>query len=259
MTLNLRMIKAEFLKLRRRRGLLACTLAMTVGAVLIQYVTLLVLHANDPAHYGPAGGINSLSSTAMLLAGFGPIAGVLVGATAGASDLEAGLFRDLVVTGRSRLALFAARVPGGLALLLPVMAVAWTLAAGASFAFAGGLATPSLAVALEGGGWVLLGAAMAYLVTLGVASLSGSRAMTVGIMFAFLVPVSSLLLAIDKLGGWRRALLDPALYRVAPSSLVPDRARPQVAISLAVAVLVLALWGLIPLVAGAWRTRTQDA
>jgi len=257
--MNLRLVNAEFLKLRRRRGLLACTLAMTVGAVLIQYVTMLVLHANDPAHYGPAGGIHSLSSTAMLLAGFGPIAGVLVGATAGASDLETGLFRDLVVTGRSRLALFAARVPGGLAVLVPVVAAAWALAAGASAAFAGGLATPSLAVALEGGGWVLLGAAIAYLTTLGVASLSGSRAMTIGIMFAVLVPVSSLLLAIDKLGGWRRALLDPALYRVSPSQLVPVEVRPRVAISVAASIVVLALWALVPLVAGAWRTRTQDA
>src|SRR5438552_14078673 len=49
------------------------------------------------------------------------VAAVLIGATAGAGDLG-GFFRNLVVTGRPRWSLFAARVPGGLALLLPMTA-----------------------------------------------------------------------------------------------------------------------------------------
>jgi hypothetical protein len=257
--MNLRLVDAELLKLRKRRGLLTWSLLLTVGAVIVQYLTLALLHANDPAHHGPAGGIDNLYSTLIMLVTFAPIVGVLIGAAAGAGDLEAGLFRELVVTGRSRLALFAARVPGGLALLVPIVAVAWALAVGASFAFAGGLTTPGLAAVLEGGGWVLLAAALGYLVSLGVASLSGSRAMTVGVMLAWLFPVSHILLQIDQLRGWRRVLWDPALFRISPSSLVPAKAHPPVAISLGAAVLVLALWGLVPLVAGAWRTRTRDA
>jgi hypothetical protein len=256
---NLRLIGAEFLKLRRRRGLLAFALGLTVGAVLVQYVTLVILHANDPARYGPAGGIGNLYTTLMTLLTLAPVAGVLIGAAAGAGDLEAGLFRELVVTGRSRVALFAARVPGGLALLLPIVAVAWALGVAASYAFAGGLTTPGLGAVLEGGGWVLLAAALGYLVALGLASLSGSRAMTVGVMLAWLFPISHLLLSIGQLRGWRRVIWDPALFRVSPSSLVPARAHPPVAISLTAAVLVLAWWGLVPLVAGAWRTWTRDA
>ena len=257
--MNLRLINAELLKLRRRRGLLAFALLLTVGTVLIQYVSLVILHASDPARYGPAGGVDNLDTMLSVLVTFGPVAGVLVGATAGAGDLEAGLFRDLVVTGRSRLALFAARVPGGLALLAPILVVAWGLAVAATFAFAGGLATPSSTAVLAGGGWLLLATALGYLVALGLAALLGSRAMTVGVMLAWLFPVSHLLLVIGRLGGWRRAILDPALYRVAPSSLVPAKAHPPVAISLTAAVLVLALWGLVPLVAGTWRTQTRDA
>ena len=52
--------------------------------------------------------------------------GILVGATVGTADVTSGVFRDLVVTGRSRLDLYAARVPAGLALVL--------LAAAAGFA-----------------------------------------------------------------------------------------------------------------------------
>jgi ABC-type transport system involved in multi-copper enzyme maturation permease subunit len=257
--MNLRLVNAEFLKLRRRRGLLAFALLLTVGAVLVQYVALVILHANNPARYGPAGGVDNLYTTLSVLVTFAPVAGVLIGAAAGAGDLEAGLFRELVVTGRSRLALFAARVPGGLALLVPIVAVAWALGVTASFAFAGGLATPGLAAVLGGGGWLLLAATLGYLVALGLASLWGSRAMTVGVMLAWLFPVSHILLAIDQLRGWRRVILDPALYRISPSSLVPAKAHPPVSISLEAALLVIALWGLVPLAAGAWRTRTRDA
>jgi ABC-type transport system involved in multi-copper enzyme maturation permease subunit len=257
--MNLKLIDAEFLKLRKRRGLLAWSLLLTVGAVLVQYLTLVLLHANDPAQHGPAGGLDHLSGTASTLVTLAPVAGVLIGAAAGAGDLEAGLFRELVVTGRSRLALFAARVPGGLALLVPMVVVAWALAVGASFAFAGGLVTPGLAAVLEGGGWVLLAAALGYLVALGLASLSGSRAMTVGVMLAWMFPVSHILLSIKQLRGWRRVLWDPALVRVSPGSLMPAKGHFPVGISLAAAVLVLALWGLVPLAAGAWRTRTRDA
>jgi hypothetical protein len=36
------------------------------------------------------------------------------------------MFRHLVITGRSRLALYLARIPAGLAILLPLVAVAFT-------------------------------------------------------------------------------------------------------------------------------------
>jgi hypothetical protein len=54
---------------------------------------------------------------------------VIIGAVAGAGDLEADVYRDLVVTGRSRLALYASRIPGGLAFLLPFVVTAYALAA----------------------------------------------------------------------------------------------------------------------------------
>ena len=49
-----------------------------------------------------------------MLALLAAVAGAIVGATAGGADIEAGVFRDLAATGRSRTALFFARVPGAL-------------------------------------------------------------------------------------------------------------------------------------------------
>ena len=48
----------------------------------------------------------------------GPVAAVLIGAEAGAGDLAAGVFRDNVLTGRSRTALFLARIPAAVAVIL---------------------------------------------------------------------------------------------------------------------------------------------
>jgi hypothetical protein len=50
-----------------------------------------------------------------------------VGCTAGSRDLTEGMFRHLVVTGRSRLALYLARVPAGLAIVVPMIAIGYTI------------------------------------------------------------------------------------------------------------------------------------
>ena len=54
---------------------------------------------------------------------------VLLGATAGADDLTDRVFRQLVITGRSRFALYLARIPAGLSILLPLAAVGYTVTA----------------------------------------------------------------------------------------------------------------------------------
>jgi len=67
----------------------------------------------------------------LLIAGvlyvFGFIAAMTLGATAGCSDLADGMFTQQVVTGRSRAALYLARIPAGLAIIMPVVAVAFTI------------------------------------------------------------------------------------------------------------------------------------
>ena len=62
-----------------------------------------------------------------LMAEFGFIVAAALGAAAGTTDLTDGVFRHLVITGRSRLALYLARIPAGLAILLPLVAVAFTM------------------------------------------------------------------------------------------------------------------------------------
>ena len=58
---------------------------------------------------------------------FGFIVAATLGCTAGSLDLTDGMFRHLVVTGRSRLALYLARIPAGLAIIVPLVAIGFTI------------------------------------------------------------------------------------------------------------------------------------
>src|ERR1700760_1099791 len=80
----------------------------------------------------------------------------LGGAEAGAGDLAAGVFRDNVLTGRSRLALFLARIPAALTVTLAVIGIGFAFGLAVTFTFAGGLPTPSGSLILESAGWLAL-------------------------------------------------------------------------------------------------------
>jgi hypothetical protein len=255
-----RLVNAEVLKLRKRRGLVALTAVTTVGVTLITYGVLIVLHAVNPGHYGPAGGVDHLGTGIGVLSGLAGVAATIVGATAGAGDLGAGVFRELVVTGRPRQALFNARIPGGFLFLLPFVAVAFALTAVASVAFAGSLPAPSAELLAESGAYVLLPVAFGYVLALGVASVLGSRSTTIGVLLAWWLAVSPLLLAIGFLGAAREALPSVAIDRFIPGELAgmlkPDN-EPSMSVAAAAAVLVV--WTVVVLAVGSWRTRTQDA
>jgi hypothetical protein len=53
---DLRLIRADILKPRRRRGLLIATAVMTLGAVAPYYTIVGGLHVADPSKYAGAGG-----------------------------------------------------------------------------------------------------------------------------------------------------------------------------------------------------------
>ncbi|HEV3213739.1 MAG TPA: hypothetical protein VGZ03_10130 [Acidimicrobiales bacterium] len=122
------LISTRLMDLRRRRGVMITILVVVVGLPTVFLGIRLLLHAVDPKSYGPAGGADVYTQ---LLAGpmnvFGFIVAALLGCTAGSSDLSDGMFRHLVVTGRSRLALYLARIPAGLAIILSAVAAGFTI------------------------------------------------------------------------------------------------------------------------------------
>ena len=116
------------MELRKRRGLMIALILVTIGIPTLFLVIRLLAHAFDPTSYGPAGGSDIFNAlVAGVLYVFGFIVAATLGCTAGSVDLTEGMFRHLVVTGRSRLALYLARIPAGLAIVVPVVAVGFTI------------------------------------------------------------------------------------------------------------------------------------
>jgi hypothetical protein len=253
--MNVRMIRADLLRLRKHRGLFWWSIVLTSGAVAALYAIMLGFHLNDPAHHGPAGGIENLSRGLWVLSMVGGVGAAIVGATAGTADTSSGVFRDLVVTGRSRIGLFAARTAGAILFWVPLAVAAYATMMALTFALAAGTATPGVATIAKDGAWVLAVTTVILLVGLGVSAAIGSRGIAIGVLLGWQLAVSQVLENVHVLGVTREALLTAAAARLQPFSgeavLVP--------MSAAAAVAAMVGWTLVPLLAGAWRTRTRDA
>jgi hypothetical protein len=249
------MIAADLLKLRKKRSVAGWALVLTAGIAIVFYAYLVIAHATDPRHHGPAGGLRHFSNAFSTLGlDFGTIAAILIGVEAGAAEAADGTFRELIVTGRSRLLLFATRIPAAVILTLVVVSAGLAIATLVTFVFAGGDPTPSAWLVAQAVGWVLLANSAVCVVAVGFGALMGSRAAALISLIAWQTIATRLLLNTSALGGVRKAVLDAAL-----TQLKPGPHGREVAMSTALAVVVIALWAAIAITLGAWRTATRDA
>jgi hypothetical protein len=226
----MRLIRAEVLKLRRRNGMVAMTACLTVVAVAVFYV-IQAIRGDADGHFDDA---------IAVLAMAGSVAGAIVGATAGAADIEVGVFRDLVATGRSRLALFFARVPGAWAIVLPMLALAVALAA--VLDGAGGDIVAGTAQVLISGG-------LTAAVCVGLAAPTGSRGTVIGLALAFQLGVSPIVAHVEAIGDARYGIPSVAIARIGGGELQ---------FALATAIAIVLAWAAAALAAGAWRSATQE-
>jgi ABC-type transport system involved in multi-copper enzyme maturation permease subunit len=257
-TVAAEMAGADFLKLRKKRGTLIWALVLAVAPVIVFLTVKAVQHSSNPIKYEAAGGTPGFSDGIRAIAlFFTPLAAILIGVEAGAGDISAGVFRDLVVTGRSRGALFASRVPAALALCWSVVSVSFAFLLGGSFLFASNLATPDAALILNGLAFTLLASGVVCVVAVGLASLTSSKPASITALIGWQLVASPLVSQIGSLGSAREGLLSQAVAHFSPVH-VGDRGG-SVALSQGTAVIVLAAWMAVFLALGAWRTRRMDA
>ncbi len=257
----LSMTGADFLKLRRKRGTLVWVLILALAPVVVLFVVKAIQHSSNPAKYEPAGGTGSFSDGLRLLClFFGPLAAILVGVEAGTGDHSAGVFRDLVVTGRSRLVLFASRVPAALALCWTVMLAGYALILVGTFAFAGNLPTPDGSLILNGLGFTLLATGVVCVVAVGFASLTTSKPASITALIGWQLVASPLIVQISSLGSAREGLLSQAIAHFSPVHVGGGGGHgATVSLSQGTALLVVVLWLAVFLALGAWRTERMDA
>jgi ABC-type transport system involved in multi-copper enzyme maturation permease subunit len=261
-TIALRMFGADLLKIRKKRSTLVWALVLALLPVIVFFVVGAIQHSSTPAEHGPAGGTDHFETCIQLLGGlfFGPLVAILIGVEAGTGDLSAGVFRDLAVTGRSRVALFASRVPAALVLCWAVVASAFVLALIGTFAFAGNLPTPSTSLIFNSLGFVLVTTGVLCVVAVGFSSLVGSKPGSIIALIAWQLVAGPLIASISSLGEGRKAVLDQALEHFSPLSADKGRHGPTLlSMSGGTAVIVVIIWLVVFLGLGAWRTRTMDA
>jgi ABC-type transport system involved in multi-copper enzyme maturation permease subunit len=251
--LDLRLIAADVLKLRRRRGMLAISLLLPLGSMALAFIVMAIQHAGNPAEFGPAGGLENYQNLISFVGAMAFVLGAIVGGTAGTQDLESGVFRDLAATGRSRTALFASRVVGAWVVVLSIVGLTAAVTGAASVALAGSLAAPGAGALIAGTVGVLVAGALSTAVAVGLSVLVASRAPVIGIQLAFYFAISPLLIGMGFLGSVRQAIPEVAVTRIGDLPPAGD-----VHVALVTAVLVVIAWAAAALGLGAWRTRTRE-
>jgi hypothetical protein len=250
----MRMIQAEVLKLIRRRGLMIWSLLLTIGVVAVVEIVLTILHAVNSAHHGPAGGPDNFRGAVETVGLFGILTAVLIGATSGSQDVQNGVFRDLVVTGRSRSRLFDVRIPGAFLVWLPMVLLGFAFATVWSFIFSGDLANPSWHDIWHELAFAFAIGTVNLVMAVSLAAFVSSR-IVIAVLIAWNTVISQLLIHWSSLGGARKALDLAAAQHFQPNVGPDDR----IAMSTATAIIVLLIWIAVFSRAGRWWTARRDA
>ncbi len=250
----MKLIQAEILKLRRRRGTMIWCSILTIGSVLVAYIILLSLHAANAAKHGPAGGAENLRHLIGLLGALSSVAAILIGSAAGTQDVSSGVFRELVVTGRPRGTLFNVRLPGALAVFLPLLATGFGLAVACSYLFAGDLATATAGDVGHYAAYLVAIGSVDVALAIGLASFASSR-VVVSVLIAWNAIISHLLISFRSLGGARRFIDVAAAEHFLPRSANDN----PIAMSGVTALLVLVVYAAVFQRAGRWWVVRRDA
>jgi hypothetical protein len=236
---------------------------LTVGVTVLYLAVILARHG------GHLPGTQTLSDgTSLTGQYFGSFAAILIGAEAGTADTAGGVFRDLAATGRSRTALFLARVPAAVTVALAFTLSAFLVSVAAAYACHGPAPAPGAALVAESAGWVILATAVVTTLATGAGSLTGSRPLTITAIIGWNTVATSVLYVAGFLGAARDLVLLIALGELLPGPAIGGRAHPgstnalvnfKLAMPAAVAVAVILGWVTVAVAAGAWRTRVRDA
>jgi hypothetical protein len=266
------LIGAKLLELRKRRTLMVVAALFTVALPVIFYGIRLLYHVSDPARYAPAGAPGAFATAVTLMDEFGFIVAVALGATAGTADLTDGMFRHLVITGRSRLALYLARIPAGLSILLCLAAVGFTVACLVT-AFLGsplapGAVTPSPGAMTDAGLWLELDLVIGFTVALGLGSLMGQRTVPVILLTVLEIIITPVLAShvLPYFLDGQRLIVGVAMDQLKPAVLAggtrvgPGGSGPQLpSMPTWAMITVITGWIVGWSVIGAWRMATRDA
>jgi ABC-type transport system involved in multi-copper enzyme maturation permease subunit len=239
------LVRADLLKLRRRRGLWAAVLlapALVTGLAAIG--TILSDERLAPVTYG-----DDVAFAATLVC---QLVAVVVGARLGSEEHALGTLRYQVLTGTAR-----ARLYGSKLLALVAVCLVMTGVATAGIVFGAALAAIGAGdgVSIPGVAWQLLLGTLTYsAIAFGIGALLRSTGPAITISVFLALGASNVVLLLSLVDDSLRA----AAVDVAKERLTLDDADPEDRISLGAAVVSLLAWLALPLAAGFERLRRTE-
>jgi hypothetical protein len=268
------LIGVKLLELRKRRTLMIVTVAFTVVLPVLFYGIRLIYHLSDPAQYAPAGTPDAFATAGTLMDEFGFLIATALGATAGTADLTDGMFRHLVITGRSRLALYLVRIPAGLSILLSLAAAGFTVAclvtAFLSSPLPAGALTPSPGAMADVGLWLELDLIIGFTVGLGLGSLMGQRTVPVILLILLEIIITPALAdhALPHFINGERLVVGVAMDQLKPAALAGGTTVGPGGGPRELHIPPMPTWAMITVIVGwiiawsaigAWKMTTRDA
>lgn len=268
------LVGVKFLELRKRRTLMIVTTLFTVALPVIFYAVRLIYHASDPVHYAPAGQPSAFATVGTLMDEFGFIIATTIGATAATADLTDGMFRHLVITGRSRFALYLARIPAGLSILLSLAAIGFTVAclvtAFAHNPLASGEIIPNAGTMARSGLWLELDLVIGFAIGLGLGSLMGQRTVPVILLIVLQIIIAPRLAAqvLPHLINAQRLFVGVAMDQMKPAALAGGTVITPHGGVASPHLPPMPTWALVTVITGwivgwsaigAWKMMTRDA
>lgn len=252
------LIRADMLKLARRRGLMIAAIVIVIGLPVIVLAVRAIGHAADPGTFEEYGGGDGYDVITGVL-GFGLfVTTILLGAVAGSTDESRGVFRDLVATGVSRPRLALARIPAVIAVIVPLALVTFLIALTVGSLAGGTGPMPSAGALLRDGFDLVVAIAIYTAIAVGLSSLTGSLSISLTVLFMWFLIIEPILTNLSFLGDARRFLISPAQTAITRPSGRTDGAE-VFGLSVAGGALILAAWIAVFVASGVWRVNTRDA
>jgi ABC-type transport system involved in multi-copper enzyme maturation permease subunit len=249
------LIASDILKLARRRGLIISSLVLLMGSVVAILVVRAILHSSDPFETESVGAEFGYRMCLIALITLGGLVTTAIGATAGAQDHTAGVFRDLVATGVSRTRLFVARIPAALAVIAVLVVPAFVVALAVGLLFANGQPEPTGSQIRGDAQYLALLLGTLAVLACALSATIGSRGWVIGALIAFEWVVQPLLSSFSVFGNARHWLLGPAVDHAARS----DLSRYDLEMSNDQAAITIVLWMAAVVSVAIWRTVAREA
>lgn len=254
---------ADFTLYRRMRGVFWGLLV--IGVVALPIAVLLAMTVPAQLEIFAPSTIDSIGNTeAVASVGFGLggvlalIAAVILGSTAGSVDLQRGVLRDLILTGRSRPRIVLGRLLAAFAWLVLAVLVSYASTVAIAWALAPISSNPDWEAIARIGGQFLPGLTYTVPLAAGIALMVGSRGPAIAIYFVFALVIDNVLVAVPKVGEWwQHVSLSQADQQVV-ARIVGESGGALQDRPLWQAMLVLAAWALGALVIGLVRLGRRD-